>query len=73
MAAQQVEQLFQPFNRLGMESGAESGTGIGLAVTKYLVERMNGAVGAESNPGIGSIFWVDLPLAPAPPLEVATF
>lgn len=71
MTPDQVEQLFQPFNRLGMEVGAEIGTGIGLAVTKYLIEQMAGAVGAESIPGTGSTFWIDLPLATAPLHEVA--
>jgi PAS domain S-box-containing protein len=63
MTPDQVEQLFQPFNRLGVEVGEEIGTGVGLVVTKYLIEQMAGAVGAESIPGKGSIFWIDLPLA----------
>jgi signal transduction histidine kinase len=71
MTPDQVEQLFQPFNRLGMEMGAEIGTGVGLVVTKYLIEQMEGAVGAESIPGKGSTFWIDLPLATEPLREVA--
>ncbi|MGD0143721.1 MAG: ATP-binding protein, partial [Rhizomicrobium sp.] len=52
--------LYQPFNRLGHEAGVEQGTGIGLVVTKRLVEEMHGSVGVESDVGTGSVFWVDL-------------
>ncbi|MDP3137787.1 MAG: ATP-binding protein [Burkholderiaceae bacterium] len=64
----QVAQLFQPFNRLGQESGAEEGTGIGLVVTQRLVHLMGGEIGADSIPGIGSVFWVDMDLTQAPTL-----
>jgi len=60
LAAQQLAQIFQPFNRLGQESGAEPGTGIGLVVSKRLVECMGGTIGAESTPGQGSVFWFEL-------------
>ena len=64
--AQQLEALFQPFNRLGQEAGAEEGTGIGLVVTKRLVELMGGTLGISSTVGVGSVFWIELPaLAPA--------
>ncbi|MDD2882338.1 MAG: PAS domain S-box protein [Rhodoferax sp.] len=63
MIPEQLSQLFQPFNRLGKEASAETGTGIGLVVTKRLVELMNGIVGAESTVGAGSVFWIELPLA----------
>ncbi len=56
---EKVAQLFQSFNRLGQGS-AEEGTGIGLVVTKRLVEVMGGAIGVESSVGRGSTFWVDL-------------
>lgn len=56
----QIAQLFQPFNRLGKETSAEVGTGIGLVVTKRLVEMMGGKIGVESTPGIGSVFWFEL-------------
>jgi PAS domain S-box-containing protein len=63
LTAEQREQLFQPFNRLGQEAGVEEGTGIGLVVTKRLVELMGGKIGANSTPGVGSEFWVELRLA----------
>ncbi|BCB27199.1 hypothetical protein SKTS_20850 [Sulfurimicrobium lacus] len=55
-----LAQLFQPFNRLGQESGNEEGTGIGLVVTKKLVEMMGGTIGVESTVGVGSEFWIEL-------------
>jgi PAS domain S-box-containing protein len=66
MSPAQVAQLFQPFNRLGKEAGAEEGTGIGLVVTQRLVALMGGAIGVDSEVGVGSAFWVDLPLAEPP-------
>lgn len=55
--------LFQPFQRLGAENSGVEGTGIGLVLTKRLVEEMNGIIGYESCLGEGSAFWVDIPLA----------
>ncbi|MFZ3042475.1 MAG: ATP-binding protein [Thiobacillus sp.] len=57
---EKLVQLFQPFNRLGQETGAEEGTGIGLVVTKQLVELMGGTIGVESTVGLGSEFWIEL-------------
>ncbi|WP_295992395.1 PAS domain-containing hybrid sensor histidine kinase/response regulator [Rugamonas sp.] len=59
LSAEQQAQLFQPFNRLGQEDSAEEGTGIGLVVTKQLVELMDGVIGVDSTPGVGTEFWVD--------------
>lgn len=58
-------QLFQAFQRFGHQNGPIEGTGIGLVITKELVERMNGRVGFESEVGKGSTFWLDLPISAA--------
>ncbi len=68
LTPEQLGQLFQPFNRLGKETGAEEGTGIGLVVTKRLVELMGGVIGVDSQVGVGSVFWVALSLTAAPRL-----
>ncbi len=60
LAPEQIDQLFQPFNRLGQQANAEQGTGIGLVMTKRLVELMGGAIGVESTPGKGSTFWIEM-------------
>jgi signal transduction histidine kinase len=60
MSIAQLGQLFEPFNRLGREAGAQEGTGMGLVVTRRLVEMMNGRIGVDSEEGVGSCFWVIL-------------
>ena len=70
LAPEQLAQLFQPFNRLGQEAGSEEGTGIGLVVTKRLVELMGGTIGAESAVGQGSHFWIEFEVAAMPRLEI---
>ncbi|MET3109058.1 PAS domain S-box-containing protein [Oxalobacteraceae bacterium GrIS 2.11] len=62
MSPEQISQLFQPFNRLGRENGTEEGSGIGLVVTKQLIELMGGRIGVESVVDAGSTFWVELAL-----------
>ena len=64
-----IAQLFQPFNRLGKEDSDEEGTGIGLVVSKRLVEQMGGEIGVTSTVGLGSVFWIELALTAAPQLH----
>jgi len=66
LPSEKVAQLFQPFNRLGQEAAGEEGTGIGLVVTRRLVELMGGAIGVDSTVGVGSVFWIELIPAAAP-------
>jgi len=56
----QIQALYQPFNRLGQETSDQQGTGIGLVVTKHLIELMGGEIGVTSRPGGGTLFWIDL-------------
>jgi len=60
--AGRLAELFQPFNRLGAEAGQIEGTGIGLTITRRIVELMGGTVCVESEVGVGSCFWIELPL-----------
>lgn len=57
---QKLPLLFQPFSRLGEQNGTIEGTGIGLLITRNLVTMMGGAIGVESQAGIGSTFWFEL-------------
>jgi CheY-like chemotaxis protein len=63
LGSEQMAALFQPFNRLGQEGGTQEGTGIGLVVTRRLVELMGGTIGVTSSPGAGSTFYIELALA----------
>ena len=65
----QLLNIFQPFDRGGRREESE-GTGLGLAITKRLIEAMHGAIGVESQPGVGSTFWIDLPLRNSAGAEV---
>jgi PAS domain S-box-containing protein len=62
----QLDRVFEPFNRLGAERSDIEGTGIGLAITKGLVERMGGRIDVRSEPGVGSVFAFELPAAELP-------
>lgn len=64
IAQHKQSQLFTAFNRLGQEYSGIEGTGVGLIVTQRLITAMQGYIGFDSTEGVGSRFWVELPLAP---------
>jgi signal transduction histidine kinase len=66
IAADKLDRLFTPFDRLGAEESGIEGNGLGLAISRRLVEAMDGEVGVESVEGEGSAFWVELPYTNAP-------
>lgn len=72
LSLEQQQQLFQPFNRLGQERGEIEGTGIGLVITRRLIELMGGTLGLKSTPGVGSTFWIDLPCTVRAELPIET-
>ena len=59
---ERIDELFEPFNRLGNEGTSIEGTGIGLSITKDLVNMMGGSIGVKSEHGVGSTFWVEIPV-----------
>ena len=76
IAEDRLDELFAPFVRLGAEWSEVEGTGIGLTITKRLVELMDGEIGVQTGPGRGSTFWIDLPRtapAEAADMEMTSF
>ncbi len=67
-----LEQLFVPFERLGAEQSRIEGSGIGLALTKRLSEAMGGHIGVNSQFGQGSTFFIELPIASEPQINLET-
>jgi signal transduction histidine kinase/ActR/RegA family two-component response regulator len=73
LSPDQLDGLFQPFNRLGQENGTQEGTGIGLVVTRRLVELMGGEITVTSSPGVGSVFAIELDAAAPAALALPEF
>ena len=67
LSKEQQLHLFEPFNRLGIESHGIEGTGIGLVITKALLRVMGGTISASSEPSVGTLFEVSLPSHEAAP------
>ncbi len=75
LSAEELEQAFQPHNRIARTSSGLSGAGLGLSLSKSLGDLMGGRTGAQSTPDVGSKFWLDLPFdahatPPARPLDI---
>ena len=70
LSTDQLAQLFQPFNRLGQHASGEEGTGIGLVVTRQLVELMGGQIGVDSVLDQGTTFWVEFAASASPALAL---
>ena len=69
MSSDMLPQIFQPFNRVGREESEEEHPGIGLLMSKHLVQLMGGVIGVESSVGSGSVFWFELKSIAAPRLD----
>ena len=67
-----LSKLFTPFERLGAEQTGVEGTGLGLALSKRLLEMMGGSIGVENNPDRGATFWMELPVVQDPVTHLET-
>jgi PAS domain S-box-containing protein len=72
IAPERMAELFVPFARLGAEETGVEGTGLGLALSHRLAEAMGGSLTCESEPGRGSTFWLELPVAEDPSSRLPT-
>ena len=61
LTAEQQTHIFKPFDRAGLENSDISGTGLGLVISKKLINSMNGTIDFESKAGMGSTFWIQVP------------
>lgn len=64
IAPARLHDIFEPFNRIGLENSNIEGAGIGLSITRRLVEMMGGEIGVDSTPDVGSAFWLELAIGP---------
>jgi signal transduction histidine kinase len=71
IAAEAIGHLFEPFVQGGAPGSRGEGAGLGLAISRQLVELMGGNLGVESEPGKGTAFWFNVPLERLPPLDLA--
>lgn len=62
ISREDLEKVFEPFRRTQMTKATIPGVGLGLSVSKHIIERHNGKIEIESNPGVGSTFTIRLPL-----------
>jgi len=61
--AMHLKKLFNPFGQLA-DGKSKLGSGLGLVISKAIVEEHGGEIGVESTPGVGTIFWFEVPLTP---------
>lgn len=60
---EQGRNLFQPFERMGRETGEVAGSGVGLSIAKRIMDLFGGDIGYRSEPNVGTTFWIDVPIA----------